>query len=112
MAKYFTVSRGLRGCYMPDDCNVLRVDTRKELKAALLYDANDMLEAYGACELNKKQRTAFVALCWREAQKKNPAYLPYAMGFGHDKKSFPFGLFVSVATRAEYLEHCKEHENG
>jgi len=105
--KYFHISNGLRGCYMPDNSSCIAVKTRRELKAAIAYDASDMREAYGIGG-SKKDVTAFAALCWREAQKSKPAYLPFCLPFARDPGKYAFGIFVSVATRREYLEHVKE----
>ena len=109
MAKYFHMSNGLRGCYMPDNSAVIMVKTRRELKNAIAYDAANMREAYGVGG-SKKAVAAFAAECWREAKKANPAYLPYCLPFGRDRNNMAFGLFVSVATRADYLEYCKEND--
>jgi hypothetical protein len=102
MAKYFTISNGLRGCYMPDNVTVICCETRRELKDAIAYDADHMREAHGFGG-SKKAIATFAAACWREAQKKNPAYLPYCLPFGHSPGNYAFGIFVSVATRREYL---------
>lgn len=102
MAKYFTISNGLRGCYMPDSVSVIRCKTRRELKAAIEYDARDMREAYGYGG-SKRAIAAFVAECWREAQKPRPTYLPYCLPFGRKPGNYAFGLFCSVATRDEYV---------
>ncbi len=32
MSRYFNVSHGLRGCYMPDNSQIVKVTTRRELK--------------------------------------------------------------------------------
>lgn len=108
MAKYFHVSTGLRGCYMPDTSHVLKVETRRELKAAIEHEARDMREAYGYGG-SEKAVSAFAAECWREAHKAKPAYLPYCLPFGREPRSYPLGLFVSVATRADYREYEKEN---
>ena len=50
---------------------------------------------------------SFAAECWREAQKKQPAYLPYCLPC-HDRgvkiAKYSYGIFCSVATRREYLD--------
>lgn len=109
MSKYFTVSNGLRGCYMPDNCFVFKCDTRRELKNMIAYDARDMKEAHGFSG-SKKAVASFAAECWREAHKKNPAYLPYCLPFGNKPDNMAFGMFISVATRGEYLESQKEND--
>ncbi len=44
---YFWVSSGLRGCYAADNASVIRVETRKELKDFLTWEASQMREAHG-----------------------------------------------------------------
>lgn len=36
---YFTISTGLRGCYMPDNCFSIRATTRRELKSVIESEA-------------------------------------------------------------------------
>lgn len=109
MAKYFHISNGLRGAYMPDNSGVIMCKTRRDLKSHVAYDAGDMREAYGIGG-SKKAVAAFVAECWREAAKTNPTYLPFCLPFGRTRDNMAFGIFVSVATRADYLEYCKEND--
>jgi hypothetical protein len=109
MAKYFHISHGLRGCYMPDSVSVIKVSSRRELKSAVAYDARDMKEAYGFGG-SKRAVAAFVAECWREAHKAAPAHLPYCLPFGRKPGDYAFGLFCSVATRRDYVEYCKEQD--
>lgn len=109
MAKYFHVSNGLRGCYMPDNSHVAMVKTRRELKELIASEANDMREAHGFGG-SKKAIAWMAATCWREAHKKAPAFLPYCLPFGHEPGNYPFGLFVSVASRRDYIDHVSEHE--
>lgn len=107
MAKYFSISSGLRGAYLPDNCFVMKCTTRWQLKSAITYDANHMHEAYGFGG-SKRDIATFVAQCWREAKKPQPAILPYCLSFGSKPKERPYGLFVSVVSRKEYLEYLKE----
>jgi hypothetical protein len=109
MAKYFHVSHGLRGCYMPDNSEVIKVETRRELKTHVSNEAKDMREAYGFGG-SKKEIATFVVDCWNEAKKPNPGYLPYCLPFGRKPGDYPFGIFISVATRREYLDYVKETE--
>jgi hypothetical protein len=110
MAKYFHYSQGLRGCYMPDSSSVLMCRTRRELRNALEWDAEHIRDA-GNVGLSKKNIAAFAALLWKEAQKDKPAYLPYALPYADQSRrpyNYAFGLFLSVATRRDYLDYCKE----
>lgn len=102
---YFHISHGLRGCYMPDDACVVRFQTRRALKAAVEYDAHNMIEAYGF-GYSKADRAAVVARVWREATgKARKSHLDHVIGFGRtrSRSDRPFGLFISHATRADYV---------
>lgn len=109
MAKYFHISRGLRGCYMPDAAFVLKTDTRRDLKAAIADEAAQYRNADYAGG-SKKDIAKLAAWAWRDAHKAKPAALPACLPFRPShSRSYSEGVFVSVATRAEYLEHLK-HE--
>lgn len=104
MSKYFTIQTGLRGGYMPDCSNVIRCDTRRDLKAYLEGEARDIRDAeYIGC--GKRAIAWLAAKTWREAQKPKPGYLPFVAEYrAKDQTHYPYGIFASVATRAEYLE--------
>lgn len=107
MSKYFTITAGLRGCYMPDSCYVARVDSRRELKqhiesAVNSYANSDSIDSEYRLRFNRRDIAAVAAAVWREAQKPRPAYLPHVVPMGPGL-SRPHGVFVSVATRGEYL---------
>ena len=108
MAKYFTVMTGLRGCYMPDSVAVIKCDTRRDLKNAIEWEANDIREA-GFVGMNKKMIAAFCAHMWREAQKKKPSVYPDVLPYG-TAKNYHSAIHASVATRREYLEYCKQND--
>jgi hypothetical protein len=104
MSRYFSISNGLRGCYMPDSASIVRVDTRKELKALVTYEAQFVLND-GDKGGSKKAIAAVVASTWRDRS----ASLPYCLtikpaGSG----SYHYGLFIGNATRAEYLANEEE----
>ncbi len=111
MAKYFTIMHGLRGCYMPDsDPYVVMAKTRRELKAAIKSEA-DMVDSGETLGLSKKAIASFAALCWYEAQKEKPAYLPYCLPTKErGQSSYSYGIFCSVASRRDYVEYVKESE--
>jgi hypothetical protein len=107
MAKYFTIMRGHRGCYMPDSCHVVMARTRRELKAAI---ADEVRFATAADEVDGpiyRHRKSDVATCaaaaWYEAQKPNPTHLSFVVPYG-ERNERPFAVQVSVASRQEYLE--------
>lgn len=115
MAKYFCISRGLRGCYMPDDVYHVMVKTRRELKEIIISEA-DMAAGESTIGLSKKAIAAFAARCWYEAQKPKlglkPSYLPHALPYGERGQisKYPYGIFASVASRADYLEYEKTRD--
>ena len=83
MAKhyYFVMTWGLRGCYMPDGEPVaLMVKTRRELKE-VIADQAGYLTTENTQGFSKKAIASYAALCWHEAHKTKPAYLPYALPY-------------------------------
>jgi hypothetical protein len=112
--RYFHMSQGLRGCYMPDLSSVIACKTRRELKDALAFDVESYHDA-GFIGGSKRAVAQFAAEMWREAAKKNPAYLPLCLPFAHKPTvgktpNYSHGIFLSVATRRDYLAYVKENE--
>lgn len=99
MSRYFTVLQGLRGCYMPDSCNVIRVDTRRELKDYLASEMRDIREA-GYQGITARDVAWAAAKAWRGGA----GILPY----GNRETGRPYAVEVSPATRADWLESCDE----
>jgi hypothetical protein len=93
---YFTISNGLRGCYMPDSIGVFQFSTRRELKAHLM---TEMSYLTGEKPFNKRDVAHIAAIAWRQAKRKEFYSLPYCMPCGAG-----YGLFISATNRAEYLE--------
>jgi len=105
MSKYFHISQGLRGCYMPDSAYVARVETRKELKSFLESEARDIRDA-GYVGLGKRAIAWLAAECWRNRGKVTLDFVaPY-----RDKSQihYPYGLFCSPASREEWKEQESE----
>lgn len=113
MAKYFHISAGLRGAYADgaESAFVLMAKTRRELKAAIASEAHDWRDA-GYIGANKRAIASVAADAWREAHKPRPAYLPYCLPLApeHARDNYSSGVFVAVASRADYLEYVKESE--
>ena len=109
--KYFHYAQGLRGCYMPDSSCVLACQTRRELKAAIKFDADSYADA-GFVGGSKSAVAQFAAMCWRDA----PAGLPFCLPFANRRRicrtghafNYSHGIFISKATRAEYVAYQKE----
>lgn len=109
MSKYFCISNGLRGCYMPDSCQHVRVDTRRELKEALEYEAEHLRESYKGASVRNVSRLA--ADAWREAQKEKPTYLDIALPLApNGSRDYSYGLFVSVSTRSDFIDYLENEE--
>ena len=91
---YFTIMAELRGCYSDaDSAWTLKADTRRELRAALMSEADTLRDA-GAIGLNKRAVAGLAAMAWRDRRK----------GGVYPHQSGPaMGLFVYVASRADYL---------
>jgi hypothetical protein len=110
MAKYFNVEAGLRGAYCDGGNYVVMVTTRRALKDVIAYEANSYRDA-GFIGGSKRAVSWLAATAWREAKKANPAFLPYVLPLARDKSSgYAFGVMVSTASRADYLEYCKNAE--
>lgn len=99
---YFTISSGLRGAYVDDSPYVIHAKTRRALKEALAYEAGTWRDA-GYIGANTRAVAALAAMQWKD--KKN--YLPYCLPLApaHARKNYSFGVFVSPATRADYVEY-------
>lgn len=101
--RYFHIAQGLRGCYMPDSIYCIRVKTRRELKAALESEAYYIRDAE-MIGCSKRAVTWLAAIAWR---KSGEYVAPY-----RDKQQnyYPYGLFCSQASKADYLEYCESEE--
>ncbi len=113
MTKYFTISHGLRGCYMPDsDPFVAMCKTRKELKSIIESEAG-YISTEATQGFSKRAIASFVAECWREAHKAKPASLPYALGYKEpSQKYYSSAIFCSVESRRDYLAYIKRQEEA
>lgn len=112
---YFTIMTGLRGCYMPDQSYTIKCDTRRELKEVIAEEADRAVgDGDGGGDqvvgLSKKAIAAFVAQCWRD-RKDARWSMDYALGWGYRGQisGKPYGIFVSRATRADYLASLEEN---
>ena len=99
---YFTIMTELRGCYADaDSAYTIKADTRRELKAAL-EDESRYLRDAGAIGLSKRAVASLAALAWRK--RKAGGIYPFVAPFRYpDQSGYVMGLFVYVASRADYL---------
>jgi hypothetical protein len=97
---------------MPDgEPYIIKAKTRRELKAVIENEAR-MVDSGETQGLGKRAIAAFVAQCWREAHKPQPAYLPYCLPMKERQQStYSYGIFCSVTLRGEYIEQNKEAES-
>lgn len=100
---YFTVSQGLRGCYMPDSCYEVRVKSRRELRDLLEYEARDIREAFDSgCS---KRAVSWLANAAWKARKK-AGMLPYVAEYGNrsgnGRVNYCFGLHVAPSTAEDF----------
>jgi hypothetical protein len=100
---YFKIMHGLRGCYLPDTCYVVQCKTRRALKGAIEYEAQHLADG-GAVGLSARNIASFAARCWHD--RNDPAWkLDYVLPYSQERGRHPaFGIMVSRATRADYLE--------
>jgi hypothetical protein len=103
MAKYFHISSGMRGCYMPDTSYIAKCETRRELKAALEYEYASQVDD-GECFGNRKDIARIAAEAWREAKKARPTIYDFVIPYGNELGGGrPYGIFCAVSTRDDYL---------
>ncbi|TGV99774.1 hypothetical protein EN788_55235, partial [Mesorhizobium sp. M2D.F.Ca.ET.145.01.1.1] len=87
---------------MPDSAYCIKVDTRRDLKNALEWEARDIRDA-GFIGCSKAAVASLAAAAWREAHKRKPSLYPHVAPYG-SRDNRHSAIHVSVATRAEYLE--------
>jgi len=104
--RYFNISNGLRGCYMPDSSCVARFKTRRELKEYFLNERNYAGETTQG--LSKRAIAQFAAMCWKRKDSGFPYCLPTKQAYQTD---YSYGYFVANATRYEYKEYLESENN-
>ena len=107
MSRYFHISSGLRGCYMPDSAGTVRVNTRRELRSIVESECGAMRDAYGYGG-SKRQISAAVAQVWAGYRTQ---HLDSVVPFGRDRTSRPFGVFIAPASRADYLASQEDSQS-
>lgn len=110
MAKYFHISQGMRGAYMPDNFYVVKVESRRELKSIIESEAESIRDAgyYGA---NKREVVATVTDAWRNTKAKVKSPYPFVVPYGMSRGSYrPYGIMIAHSSRAEYLEYMENEQ--
>lgn len=112
MAKYFTISTGMRGCYLPDTAYTFKANTRRELKEALA-DEYRIQVTEGECFGNRDMVATVAAAAWREAKKARPSIYDHVVPFAMKRQgAAAWGIFCSVSTRADYVEYLNSGWEG
>jgi hypothetical protein len=97
--KYFIVTSGLRGCYMPNSINVFAFDTRRALKSYLTDEANVREGCVGLTKAN---------LAWAAAHAWKGKGQGTIIPFGYKPKVKQFCIELTPIDRREYLKRLAE----
>lgn len=97
--RYFIISIGLRGGFMPDSSFPFKTETRRELAETLEYEAESLRDA-GFSGLSKRNCRRLAAMVWRDNGRQ---YLPLCLPYGPGKNR-QFGLMVCSVTLQEYKQ--------
>jgi hypothetical protein len=89
---------------MPDSSYVIKADTRRELKSAIQYEADSYADA-GFIGNQKRRVASIAAASWKNKSASLPYCLPFAPS--HARTNYCHGVFVSRASRSEYLEYLE-----
>lgn len=103
---YFSIMAELRGCYSDNESmQIIRADTRKELKAHLESECYYLRDA-GAIGLNKRAIAWLANAAWKARKNGNPYpfVAPYKFPY---QSGYAMGLMVNAVSRAEYKEYCE-----
>ncbi len=104
MSRYFWIECGLRGAYADGNGYIEKCDTRRELKAALQWEADSIRDA-GGVGLSKRAIAWLAARVWSDRKTTLPYVAPYRWKY---QDSYPYGIHVSQSTRADWLQYCKD----
>lgn len=103
MAKYFHIALGMRGCYMPDSSYVVKVDTRRELKAVVEDEAQRLRDG-GYVGASKREVTSTVADAWRNMRAARRSPYPFVVPYGMRPGAMrPYAIHIAHSTRADWL---------
>lgn len=98
---YFWIEYGLRGAYADGNGYIIKADTRRELKAAIEYEARDLRDA-GMIGANKRAVAWLANAAWK-ARKGGSAY-PFVLPVEHHRGAGKaWGIHCAPSCRAEYL---------
>ena len=100
--RYFEISTGLRGCYLPDQFYMVKCQTRRELKSTLESEA-ELSRQSGFVGASKKAVAAFAADIWRNRYTG----LPTVLGYGSPGNAHS-GIHVSESDMRQFRKWQKE----
>lgn len=111
---YFTMLRGLRGCYMPDASCTAAVRSYAEFKRHLEFECDTFEMLWNTNDENEQSPELIEAICqeaWRHVQK--PGYLGLCIAIGADydhesdttRANESYGITVHSATRGDYVDY-------
>jgi hypothetical protein len=101
---YFWIEYGLRGAYCDGNGYIIQCSTRRELKAAIAWEADSLRDA-GMIGASKRAVASLAADAWRAL--KRPSVYPYVMPVSNNgRDSYAWGIHCAPSTRREYLEYC------
>jgi len=100
MSNYFGIYQGLRGCYMPDSVYIIHAKTRRDLKAALVWEAESIRDA-GAIGCSKRSIAWLANAAWKARRKGGDYIAPYKWKY-QSSYCNALGVFPNMSRR-EYL---------
>ncbi len=102
---YFWIEYGLRGAFCDGNSYIIRCDTRRELKAAIQWEADSLRDA-GMLGASKRAVASLAADAWRALKRPTP--YPFVMPISNNGGcSYAWGIHCAPSTRQEYLEYCE-----
>lgn len=105
--RYFSITAGLRGCYLPDSACIIACGTRRELKAYLESEAYYLRDA-GYVGASKRNIASLAADAWLTLLSPAPREITLPLAPSHARDSYCYALSVARVTRREYLDAARE----
>jgi hypothetical protein len=99
MTTYFTLMRGLRGCYMPDGVEICGVDTFRDFCRVIQDQISFFENGDGDSDLRSTGQMHFA---WSHVKNFRNACREVCVA---TDKGGSYGLLVSPATEAEFREY-------
>lgn len=108
--RYFNISHGLRGCYMPDsEPFIVKCETRKKLKNTIESECG-YIDSGTTQGFSKKAIASFCAILW---SIREPTPVDYVLPYKEPSQNFySHGVFVSRVSGFDYKESMKDNENS